>query len=145
MFGEEAYGFMSKRRILTVMITSGCAAVLALAVFAWYNAERWWVGAHQRSVTRSLAAWAQEDSRVGTWQEADHAIDMLEYVEGYYVPGPGYHSDPQTEAALEAQRARTLVAIAAGLRQFCGEDFGADVCRWREWRKQHGPPPPKRQ
>src|SRR5262249_15212383 len=131
---------MSKRRILAVTIACGCAAVLALAVFAWHNAERWSVAAHQRSVTHSLAAWAQEDSRVSNWQEADHAIDMLEYVEGYYAPGPGYHSDPQTEAALQAQRARTLAAIATGLHEFCGEDFGADVYRWREWRKQHGPP-----
>jgi hypothetical protein len=135
---------MSKRRIVVLMVTSSVAAVLALAVFAWCNAERWGVRAHQRSVMRSLAAWAQENSRVGSWPEADHAIDMLEYVQGYYLPGPGYHSDPATEADLEAQRARTLAAIAVGLCQFSGEDFGVDVRRWRAWRKQHGPPPPKR-
>jgi hypothetical protein len=136
---------MSKRRIRTVTISCGCVGITALALFVCYNAERWAMAAHQRSVTRSLAFWEQEDSRVRNWQEVDHAIGLLEYVQGYYVPGPGYHSDPVTEAALEAQRARTLAALAAGLRQFCGADFGADVRLWREWRKQHGPRPPKRE
>jgi hypothetical protein len=136
---------MSKRRVLAVKITCGCAAILTMAVFAGYNAVRWGIGRHRRSVMRSLAAWEQEVSRVSNWPEADHAIDMLEYVKVYYTPVAGYRSDAQTEAALESQRVRTLAAIAAGLHRFCGEDFGADVQRWREWRRQHGPPPPKRE
>jgi hypothetical protein len=136
---------MSKGRIRTVTITCGCVAIAALALFVWCNGERWAVAAHQRSVTRSLADWEQQDSRVGNWQEVDHVIGLLEYVQAYYVPGPGYHSDPDTEAALEVQRARTLTALAAGLRQFCGVDFGTDVRRWREWRKQHGPQPMQRE
>jgi hypothetical protein len=75
-------------------------------------------------IAHGWANWEREYDRVGDWQEADHAIDMLEYVQLYYVPGPGYRSHAQTEAALEAQRARTLAAIVACLRRFCGEDFG---------------------
>jgi hypothetical protein len=100
--------------------------------------EAFGVRAHQRSVTRSLADWAAEHGTVNSWAEADRAIGMLEYVQWYYVPGPGYRSDPETEAALEAQRARTVAAIVAALRAFTGADFGTDAAAWRAWRQRQG-------
>ena len=78
-------------------------------------------------------------ARVTSWDEADHAIGMLEYVQNYYVPGPGYRSDPQTEAALDSQRARTLGSIASALCEFTGQDFGTDAERWRAWRLERRP------
>jgi hypothetical protein len=132
---------MSKRRGLIILVTCSFAAILALGLYAWWNLGASIAGIHQRSTTRELRNWEQEYGRVGDWQEADHAIDMLEYVQHYYGPGPGYRSDLQTEADLESQRARTLAAIAVGLQRFCGEDLGTDVSRWRAWREQHGPPP----
>jgi hypothetical protein len=136
---------MNRRRVVTVALIGGLAAVVALVLYVSRNFEVWAVAVHQRGVTRSLGEWEGEYSGVTTWPEADRAIGMLEYVQGYYVPGPGYRSDPQTELALETQRARTAAAIAAGLREFSGEDFGVDVPRWRAWREQHGPRPPERE
>jgi hypothetical protein len=114
-------------------------AVVALVFYVWQNLGYWAARIHQQSVTRELAAWEQEYSQVRNWHDADRSIDMLDYVRSYYVPAPGYRSDSETETTLEAQRARTLAAIAAGLRKFSGEDFGTDASRWREWREQHGP------
>src|SRR5712691_8831079 len=99
---------MSKRAVWAVALLCGLTLAALLAPFAWRRLEVRIVGGHQRSVTQSLAEWEQEHSRVSSWQEADRAIGMLEYVQVYYVVGPGYRSDPETEAALEAQRERTV-------------------------------------
>jgi hypothetical protein len=125
---------MSGRAACVVAVIT--VAVVVLVPLGWQRVALWAVGIHVRSVTRSLAMWEKEYEHVDDWQEADRAIGMLQYVRGYYVPGPGYHSDAQTEAALEAQRARTLAAIAEALRDFTGEDFGTDAARWRAWRQK---------
>jgi hypothetical protein len=44
--------------------------------------------------------------------------------------GLGYRPDPETEAAPEAQRERSLVTVAAALEQFTAQDFGTDRARW---------------
>jgi hypothetical protein len=120
---------MSRRATWVVVVV--ILAVIVLVPLGWQRVVLWAVGLHLRSTTRELAAWEKEYGHVDTWQEADRAIEMLEYVRGYYVPGPGYRSDAQAEAALEAQRARTLAAIAEALRDFTGEDLGTDAARWR--------------
>jgi hypothetical protein len=127
---------MNRRRFLAILLLCGFTGVVVFALYAVWNFESWAVGLHQKSITRELAAWEQDEARVTNWDEADHAIGMLEYVQNYYVPGPGYRSNPQTEAALESQRARTLAAIAVALREFTGEDFGTDAERWRAWRNE---------
>lgn len=115
------------------------AAILAVGLVAYVVhrvvvlVELGPVGIHQRSVTLHLSDWENEYGRVRNWSEVDRAIGMLEYVQHYYVPASGYHSDPHTEAALEAQRARTVAAIEAGLKNYTGRDFGTDAARWREW------------
>ena len=124
---------MNRRRILALRLLCGFTGVVVFALYAVRNFEPWAVGFHQKSVTRELAAWEQDEARVTSWDEADHAIGMLGYVQNYYVPGPGYRSDPQIEAALDSQRARTLAAIASALREFTGQDFGTDAERWRAW------------
>jgi hypothetical protein len=135
---------MNKRLALLNGLVCGIVGLLVLALHLVPTFEARAVAVHQRSVMRSLANWEEDDSRVCTWEQADHAIDMLEYVRAYYVPGPGYRSDAQTEAALEEQRARTLAAIAAALRSFTGEDLGTDPERWRTWRERNGPRRPQR-
>jgi hypothetical protein len=127
---------MTIRRVLAISLFCGLSAVVLLALYVGWHFEPWAAGFHQKSVTRSLADWEKEYGRIESWDEADRAIGMLEYVQTYYVPGPGYRSDPQTEAALEAQRARTLAAIASALRKFSGEDFGTDAGRWRTWQAE---------
>jgi hypothetical protein len=78
-----------------------CVIAGALLIFLGLkHFEEWAVGIHQKSVTRSLADWEKDYGRVGSWNEADRAIGMLEYVQRYYVPGPGYRSSPQVEEAL---------------------------------------------
>jgi hypothetical protein len=68
---------------------------------------------------------------------------MLEYVQHYCVPGPGYHSDEKTEAKLEFQRVRTLKAIVAALKEFTGQDFGTDVEQWRACIENNRPTKPQ--
>ena len=81
----------------------------------------------------SLARWGQEYAVVRNWREVERAIGMLEYAGRYYVPAPGYRSDPSTEAALAEQRERTVRAIATVLREYTGQDFGVDATRWQVW------------
>jgi hypothetical protein len=125
---------MKWRRGCAVAFIFCLVAGVLLIVYASTHFEEWGVGIHQKSVTRSLADWEKEYGRIGNWDEADRAIGMLEYVQSYYVPGPGYRSNPRTEAALEEQRARTVAAIVSALREFTGEDFGTDPEEWRAWR-----------
>jgi hypothetical protein len=125
---------MSRRLKIPVVIAVSALAVAALVPLTWHRFEAWAVGIHQRSTTRELAAWEQELSQVRTRDEAIRAVDMLRYVQGYYVPGPGYRSDPATEAALQAQRQKTLTTIARALEEFTGERYGLDVDKWEAWR-----------
>jgi hypothetical protein len=103
---SAAYG-MSKRLKITVVIAVAVLAVAALVPLASHRFEAWAVGIHQESTTRELAAWEQEFSQIRNKNEALRAVDMLRYVQGYYVPGPGYRSDSATEAALEARGVQT--------------------------------------
>lgn len=127
-----------KRR--TIYLPGTIVVVLAavlLAPYAWRRLEAWAVGLHQRSTTNELAGWEREHAQVRNWKEAERATDMLEYVQRYYVPGPGYRSDEKTEAKLDAQRGRTVEAIVAALKEFTGQDFGSDHEQWREWLRKH--------
>jgi hypothetical protein len=125
---------MLRRRRFAAVGIVGILAVLTGVLawpIAWEQLETGACRVHQRSVTRELAVWAEEYGKVRNRQEAERAVDMLEYVRHYYVPGPGYRSDPMTEATLEEQRKQTVGAIVAGLREFTGENFGTNSERWR--------------
>lgn len=123
---------MKRRMIFTGVIVVVLAAVF-LAPYAWRRLDARLVGIHHQAVTAELARWENEYGRTQTWSEAMQAADMLEYVQHYYVPGPGYRSDEATEAELKAQRARTVQAIVAALKDSTGQDFGKDARQWREW------------
>jgi hypothetical protein len=130
---------MSKRLKIAVMVGAIALAVVALLPHAWSRFEAWAVRIHQRSVTRELAVWEQESSQIRSKGEAAHAVDMLRYIQGYYVPGPGYRSDSPTEAALEAQRRKTSATIVKALEEFTGERYGLDVDKWEAWRDGQRP------
>jgi hypothetical protein len=95
-------------------------------------------GVHQTGVKKELASWEREYRVLHNWREAWLAAGMLEYTRNYYVPGPGYRGSARTEAELEAQRERTLLAISSGLREFTGQDFGTDGEKWQKWFTEQG-------
>lgn len=94
------------------------------------------VGVHQRSVTSSLARWAQEDSIITNEPSAIHAAEMVGYINRYYVPGEGYRGPEQIEAALEAQRQHSIEQLAASLERYTGLSYGTNVERWSEWARE---------
>ena len=122
-----------KRRVLSAAFVAAVLAFVFVVPFIKERIEKFAVGTHQRAVTHELAAWEQEYGKVSTRREAERAIDMLEYVQQYYVPSPGYRSDPKTETDLGIQRGKTLDAIVAALQKFTDQDFGADFEQWRAW------------
>lgn len=128
--------FRIRTLMIAVAVVCAFAGLICGIIVLCHTIETWGAALHQRSVTRSLADWEREFAVVRDRHEADRAIDMLEYVAGYYVPGSGYRGDAITEAALKNQRQRTLNAIATGLRQYAGQDFGVDAAQWRAWATQ---------
>jgi hypothetical protein len=119
-----------------VILTSLVVLVAAGVVTVWVSLpqiERWGVGFHQKSVTRSLAAWGVEDARITNDATAIHAAEMVGYIHSYYVPGPGYRGPLDVEAALERQRRDSIERIVASLERYTGLHHGTNVKRWTEW------------
>jgi hypothetical protein len=131
---------MRHRRLVVPGLCLVLTGIIFLVIYLPPRLVSYGVGLHQRSVTRSLGEWGHEYSHIQTKNDAIRAAEMLEYISTYYVPGPGYHSDPETEATLQAQRERSLSTIAAALEQFTGKDFGTDSGKWLEWLKANDPP-----
>jgi hypothetical protein len=126
--------------MMTVVLSLGLVLALALlAPLMWQRFETWAVSIHQRSTTRELADWEQDYSKIDSVQKASRAIDMLDYIQTYYVPGSGYRGDPDTEKALESQRKHTLSAIVEALERFSGERNGSDLSKWQAWRERERP------
>jgi hypothetical protein len=123
------------RKVRVVLISFLVVAVAGVVVI-WMTLpriERWGVGFHQKSVTRSLAAWGVEDARITNDASAIHAAEMVGYISSYYVPGPGYRDPREVEAALESQRRESMDRIVASLERYTGLDYGTNVDRWTEW------------
>ncbi len=119
-----------------VILTSLVVVVAAGVVTVWMSLpriERWGVGFHQKSVTRSLAAWGVEDARITNDASAIHAAEMVGYISSYYVPGPGNRGPLEVEGALETQRRESIERIVASLERYTGLDYGTNVERWTEW------------
>src|SRR6516164_7385635 len=125
---------MSKSLKFAFVFAVSALTVAALALIAWHRFDSWAVENHQRATTRELASWEQDFSHIRNKEEAIRAVDMLRYIQDYYVPGPGYRSDSTTESALQAQRQKTVSTIARALEQFTGERYGEDVDKWEAWR-----------
>ena len=119
-----------------MVLISFLVVVAAGVVTVWMampRIERWGVGFHQKSVTRSLAAWGVDDARITNDASAIHAAKMVGYISSYYVPGPGYRGPLEVEAALERQRRESIERIVASLERYTGLDHGTNVERWTEW------------
>lgn len=128
--------FSVRRLMVAVAIVGGLMGGCVASYRGLQRLEAWGVAVHMRSTTDELARWEREYVSVRNLREVERAIDMLQYVGGYYRSIEGYRSHPRTVAALEAQRTRTLRAIATALRVYSGEDFGTDVIQWRTWSAQ---------
>lgn len=109
-------------------------ASLLLFALAWAatTLPAHFVGVHQRSVTQSLAEWKTEYSTIQSQYDAVRTVEMLDYVQTYYVPGDGYRSTPNVESALEFQRKDTIDAFVSALRNYTNEDFGTNSVKWLE-------------
>lgn len=126
-------------RKVRVIFISVLLVVTAGVVTVWMSfpsIERWGVGFHQKSVTRSLAAWGVEDARITNDASAIHAAEMVGYISSYYVPGPGYRGPLEVEAALERQRRESIERIVASLERYTGLEYGTNAERWTEWAKK---------
>lgn len=123
------------RKIRTaLMVLAGIVVIGLLTVWmSLPRIERWGVGFHQKSVTRSLADWGRETATITNDASAIHAAEMIGYMSSYYVPGPGYRGPDETEAALEQQRRESIELVVAALQRYTGLDYGADPERWIEW------------
>ena len=87
-----------------------------------------------RGVTKRLAEWqVQYGQEIRDDRQARSAIEMLDYIQWYYVPQGSYHADPDTEDALQSQRLSTMETIAEALGKYSGKEYGVEVDRWREW------------
>lgn len=120
------------RLILAAFVLVMVAGVVTVRI-AFPRIQRWGVGLHQRSVTRSLAAWGTTDARITDDASAVHAAQMVGYISSYYVPGPGYRGPLEIEAALERQRHESIASIVASLQRYTGLDYGTNVERWIQW------------
>lgn len=115
--------------IALLIIVAGVVAVW----IAFPRFERWAVGIHQRSVTRSIASWGVEDAQVTNDASAIHAAGMVGYISWYYVPGPGYRGPPDVEATLERERRASIARLVIALERYTGLDYGTNVELWTEW------------
>jgi ribosomal protein L16 Arg81 hydroxylase len=109
------------------------AAAFHLAPVVYRHLESFAARLHQESVRKTLAEWQHEYSQVSDDTAARRAVQMLEYVKHYYVVGEWYRSNEATEAALEAQRSRTLASITAALEAYSGKKYGSDIRMWELW------------
>lgn len=123
---------LRKDRLDVIALLIVAAAVGAVWV-AFPHFERWAVGVHQKSVTRSIASWGVEDARVTNDASAIHAAGMVGYISRYYVPGPGYRGPVQVEAALEKERRASIARLVIALERYTGLDYGTNVELWTEW------------
>lgn len=109
---------MRKSRAVRIVLT--VAVALGVAWAGWIWLLRPWiveygVAIHQRNVTKELAKWGDEESRITDDASAVRAAEMVDYISRYYVPGPGYRGPADVEAALQAQRRRSIDQIVVSL------------------------------
>lgn len=121
----------NRKALITIVIGLGIivAAGIGLQRLVVYVHEL-----HPNAITQAMASWELEYAKTPTDEHFERQIGILEYVRNYYP----YEHDPNykgTELAkmLAAQRERTLQAIAKGLKESSGQDFGTDEKAWRDW------------
>ena len=124
---------MSSSKKIVFGALSAVVAVVAIVILSFGKIERRLVNVHQRSVAKSIAAWEEKHSKISSDGEMIESLRMLEYVQQYYVPGPGYRGTPDGEARLEAARTEAVQKIVGGLERYSGTNFGTNANLWERW------------
>ena len=109
-----------RRKILIAVLGVGVCGIAAyVALFFWVSAQ---VVAARQQVTmkeiQKLASWEREFAHISTAKEAERASKTFEYARDYYVVGPHFPCDPETDEKLEAQRRRTIDSILSAIEEF---------------------------
>ena len=110
-------------------------AIFATGLFSWFALNRIVSGFHHKFVTKELHEMGLHFKTIENGNEADRAVDMLRYIENYYVPGEGYYSTRKIEMELELQREKTLQTIVEALEEYSGQSLGSDPNAWENWRR----------
>lgn len=87
----------------------------------WVSREwiaRPFAAVHMRSVAKSISEWGVQHRRITTEAEAKRAESMMDYIESYYVPGPGYRGTAQAESALAEARLIADMRIRKALHTY---------------------------
>jgi hypothetical protein len=122
-------------------IVLACIAVVLAGGALWVWVVRpsivaYGTALHQKNVTRELAEWGEEYSVVKDDASAVRAAEIVVYMSWYYVPSSGYRGPADVEAALEAQRRKSIARVVASLEQYTGLRFGANPKRWEQWAQE---------
>lgn len=112
--------------VATVIILASTTCYLTLYI------KRAVIRTHQEGIAVELREWSKEYSLISTVEQAEKAVEMVEYIKQYYVVGPGYQSFDETDEYLEQQRKKAIHVILEGLQKFTGQDFGEDILKWKE-------------
>lgn len=118
-------------RIVILMVIAGFAAAAICALVVWPLLVAKLLAAHQQSITAELAQWGREYSTIRDANEAGRSLEMLEYIERYYVVAPGYSSNPETDSRLDRQRDETMQSISRALDRFIEGDACVNADVWR--------------
>lgn len=118
------------KRIILICITT-----IIIIGLLYFTVTIFLVGQHQKSVTIELKQWQEQYSSISSKEQALKAVEMLEYISRYYLPGKGYRSTSKIEQELESQRIETLTAIIKSLETFTGQKHGNDIEKWKQWQK----------
>jgi hypothetical protein len=115
-------------KTLTFMVVTAFATVVFFAAPA---CSRYFVSIHQRDVARQLIEWRFQYSSIRTKADAIRTAEVLGYIQGYYVPSPGYRGTIDSEQQLNTQREATVEELIAALRTYTNVDCGKDASAWK--------------
>lgn len=127
---------MNVSRSIRLVLVSLAVAVAGVTLTIWLmgpRIARWAVGIHQKSITQELDQWGREYAIITNDASAVAAAGIIGYMNGYYVPGPGYRGPVDIEAALEAQRRDSINRVVAALERYTDLDYGTNAQRWTAW------------
>ncbi len=116
-----------------VIIVTVAAVILASTTYCLtLYIKRAVIRTHQEGIAVELRDWSKEYSVISTVEQAEKAVEMVEYIKQYYVVGPGYQSFDETDEYLEQQRKKAIHVILEGLQKYTGQDLGEDIFKWKE-------------
>ncbi len=130
---------MQKSVYKAMMVVTITFAVLVAAVIGLQKLTVFVHEMHPRAVEQEMASWEPLYGKTPAARDFGRCVEMLGYVRNYYP----YEDDPEYKGSelaesLAVQRERTLQAIATGLKEASGQDFGTDEKSWKEWYAKNG-------